>query len=185
MTIKEFLDENKGINVKIGFGSCFVYCGTITPETSERLETYSDYYLEQFKNTRSEADTRIENYLTEGRARYIERRMIAQNSEYNRLRIESRAFNRPFKFKRVPAEDFGLMYDKYLNEAEQMRKRAEKSILRFVPFLDAEISEIYPSITEPALIVISKNNRRVNGRFWTIKEYREECLKAREENGNI
>lgn len=184
MTIREFLDLHSGEYVKIGFGSCFVYCDRITPETSKKLEIISENYLNQFKDTRLEADNRIQNYLSEGRAKYIERRTIAQNSVYNRLKIEAKTFNKPFKFKRITPEEYGKMYDQCLKDAEQMRKRAERDILEFVPFLDAEISEIYPSITESALIVLSKNNRHVNGRFWTVKEYKKECLKAKEEEEN-
>lgn len=184
MKISDFLEEHKGEYVKIGFGSCFVYCDKITDKTPKALTILSENYLEQFKATREEADNRIANYLSEGRANYVERRMSSQRSEYKRFQIEARVLNRPFKFKRISEEGFGRMYDQYLNDAEQLRKKAEKSILKFVPFLDAEIAEIYPSISEPATIIISKNNRRVNGRYWTVKEYREQCMKEQMENGN-
>ena len=184
MTIREYLKDHSGEYVKIGFGSAFVYCDKITAETPKKLEELTEVYLEQFYATREEASNRIENYLSEGRNRYIERRMIAQRSEYNHLRIEAKVFNRPFKYKKISSAEFGRMYDQYLNDAEKMRKKAERAILKFVPFLDAEVTELYNSLTEPAMIILSKDNRRVNGRYWTVKEYREECLKEKLEKEN-
>ena len=185
MKIKDFLKEHEGEYVKIGFGSAFVFCDRITPETEKILQGISTEYLIQYHASRVECENRIRNYQTKGREKYIEERLIQQNSEYNHLRIEARIFNRPFKYVKKPPEFFGNLYDKYIKDNQSQLKRAEKAIMKFVPFPEAEISEIYLATTEPAAIIISKENRSVSGRYWTIREYKESlCTKEKEEKGN-
>ena len=47
MNIEKALSENMGRQVKIGFGSSFVYCDTVTKETFDVIESLSNEYLEK------------------------------------------------------------------------------------------------------------------------------------------
>lgn len=115
MTVKEFIKENEGHYVKIGFGCGFIFCDFI-----EDVE----YAYDAVKREEEAYKEKYENLLK-----------IKKGSK--------------------------MMLDKY-----------KKWLKEFVPFLDAESKDIYPSEYDGSVIFISKDNQFIDGRYWDIFEYK-------------
>ena len=172
MTIGEVLKANIGKEVRIGFGSCFVYCDTVTDKTFKELCNISGRYFELFEETRYRARMNVKTLEESGENAYVERYLKMQRENKARAIQEARAFRRPVYFNEKPRKYFIEQYKKELQNANALYKRADKAINKFVPFLDADATEVYSSITDFATIIISKDNPRVIGQYWSSDEYR-------------
>lgn len=158
MTIEKAIAENMGEQVKIGFGSSFVYCDRVTRETIDIMAKLSDEYLERLKLSLKGTLSRFRGLINKGEETFIQE-MISK---------EDREHVKPHH----TWDWWSLEYYRRIGNVARHIEKLKVSIDKYVPFLEAKVHETYPSIDEDALIIISKDNPCVVGSYWTIDEYR-------------
>lgn len=164
MTVREVVSANVGRQIKLGFGSSFVYCDTISEKTEGEIAIISDLHLKQFGNNLKTAEIRLAAHKAKGEQKYVAEMVAKQKREYPRCNEEH--------FAKV----FKLQYHEIIERYEAMIVSIHHAIDDFVSFLDADVLETYESQDEDALICKSGDNKRVNGSFWCCSEYRD-CRK--------
>lgn len=167
MTVEKKLSENFGRQVKLGFGSSYVYCNTVSKQSFDEIKEISDEYLKQFKSNLKQAISRLNLIIQKG-----EKSFVLENMKKEQKKIEEE-----IEFGRKPKEPhdeefWSVEYYRKIGSISKLIAETKKSIDMFIPFLEANVSETYESVDEDALIIISKANNRVVGAFWTCDEYR-------------
>ena len=164
MTVREVISANVGRQIKLGFGSSFVYCDTISEKTEAEIAIISDLHLNQFSNNLKTAEIRLAAHKAKGERKYVSEMLAKEKRESPRCNEEH--------FAKV----FKELYYEIIERYEAMIVSINQAIDDFVPFLDADVLETYESQDEDALICKSGDNKRVNGSFWSCSEYRD-CRK--------
>ena len=167
MTVREVVSANVGRQIKLGFGSSFVYCNLIDESSEKEIAIISGMYLENFKSNLTVYSGRLEQLKQKGEEKYVAEQLEKKIREYPRCNIEH--------FRKV----FTEQYYESIDRNEALVVSIKWSIKNFVPFLDANVEETYESEDEDALIAISSDNKKVVGSFWSCGEYRECRAKGR------
>lgn len=167
MTVEKALSENFGRQIKLGFGSSFVYCDTVSKQSFDDIEEISQQYLTQFRNNLKTAKSRLKYIIEKG-----EKSFVKENMEREQKKIDED--RRYLKTLKEPHDEewWSVEYYRKIGSIAKLIAETKRSIDNFVPFLEAKVFESYESVDEDALIVISKANNRVVGAFWTCDEYR-------------
>lgn len=160
MTVREVISANVGRQIKLGFGSSFVYCDTISEKTEGEIAIISGLHLKQFENNLETAEIRLAAHKAKGERKYVSEMVTKHLREYPKSNEEH--------FAKV----FKLQFYEIIERYEAMIVSIHQAIDDFVPFLDADVLETYESQDEDALICKSGDNKRVNGSFWSCSEYR-------------
>ena len=158
MNIEKALSENMGRQVKIGFGSSFVYCDTVTKETFDVIESLSNEYLEKMKSILKTSKSRIKSLIAKGEENFIQENISKNLQEGDKVHHDW--------------DWWECEYYRKIGCIANHIDRLKRSIEMFCPFLEAKVYETYPSIDEDAIIIISKANPCVVGEYWTCDEYR-------------
>lgn len=167
MTVRELLSANVGRQIKLGFGSSFVYCDMIGEKSEEEIEIISGIYLENFKTNLRIAEGRLEQLKKKGESKWVAEMLERKIKEHPKCDVEHS--------KKV----FKEQYHESITRGEALIASLSRSIKNYIPFLDANVLETYESQDEDALIAISSDNRKVVGSFWTCDEYRERRAKGK------
>ena len=158
MNIEKALSENMGRQVKIGFGSSFVFCDKVTKETFDVMANLSDEYHERLKSSLKVTLSRFRSMVVKGEEVFIQENIAKEDREHVK-----------------PHHSWDWWSLEYFRRIGNIARHIEKlklSIEKYVPFLEAKVSETYPSDYEDALIIISKDNPCVVGAYWTVEEYK-------------
>lgn len=160
MTVRELLSANVGRQIKLGFGSSFVYCDMIDQYSEKDISIISGMYLKNFKSSLTVYSGRLDLLKEKGEEKYVSEQLRKKIREYPRCNVEH--------FQKV----FKEQYYETIERTEALVESIKTSIKDFVPFLDSSIAETYESEDEDALIAISSDNKKVVGSFWSCEEYR-------------
>ena len=180
MILRDILPDFEGYDIKVGFGSSFVYCDTYTDKTVPEIEFQSESELERMKTRLSTLESQMHLVQKNGFDKYAQKKYIAECARVDNYNFDPKNVDRAKK--KYPDES--LFYEKlrvkYGNLKSNIRS-LRRRIKEFVPFMDREIEEIYDSCCEPQTkILVGKKNGYVDGDFWDSQEYRD-----RDANGRV
>lgn len=167
MTVEKALSENFGRQVKLGFGSSFVYCDTVSKQSFDEIAEISQQYLTQFRNNLKSAKSRLKYIIEKGEESFVKENMEKELKKYEEDKENGHKPKEPHD-----EEYWSVEYYRKIGSIAKLIAETKKSIDMFIPFLEANVKETYESIDEDALIIISNANSRVVGAFWTCDEYR-------------
>lgn len=168
MTLKEKLKEIQELgvqNIKLGSGSAFFYCGKIRPSTIGVLSAKAK------QNAQTELRNR-KNFLLEYEMR--RKTLIRSDMIENITRwLEEYPFTKP-----EPGV-LGMWWDDAEKHVERLKRHAlsqtanlTERLENWVDFLDREVLDFYPSVSEPSTIIVIVQGEEI-GTAWATKEYTE------------
>lgn len=164
MTIREIISANIGRQIRIGFASSFVYADTASEDTFKEMEIITKHFHDVFNTQLKYLNYALNDLLKKGEEKYVVEMLERQEKEHT---------------KRFEANYYRQMYRDEIASRKKSIAGYQFAVDNFVPFLDAEVSETLEALDEDALVVISKDNKRVIGAFWFCDEYRRAKAKGK------
>lgn len=170
MILKDILKDCKGANIKLGFGSGFIYCGKCYDDIDDFLK---QQYRKDMRYFTQQVE-RLENYLATFTTFFNDRLANDLKAAMEKEKAEGTAL----------PEVERICTDVIMKHTEA-RKKAYDSALdrlkRYIEeinkpeYLNREVLEQYPSIDpeEPAGTVIIIADGLKVGQFYTTKEFKE------------
>jgi hypothetical protein len=181
MTVKEYLDTNNALYIKLGAksGQSFIYCG-LSADARDFLETYDEPYKEKLHNNLLRA-IHEHAQLINGSFNKVAERLIEQYKEYRRDRRKGGDAYK--KNKKLEAFKSLAAYKRHLKRLEQKEivkaeiriERYTKRFQNYTPILDRLIVDTYESILRNEdgyidTIVIYEGDEA--GIAWDLTEFR-------------
>jgi hypothetical protein len=172
MKLETILRQNQGRVAKIGAGTGFLYCDTITEDTKDilnKMAANSRSTRSSELNWKTERLRNFEKWWKNERERKMDafRKAKEQDQEYaKRYKVK------PQITKTVKAYSKELTQQKLaIKEALQKYVKYEtKYLANWTRYSFREVKEIYESADEDAIIIIFEGDE--TGKYWTSKEYR-------------
>lgn len=181
MTVKEYLDANNALYIKLGAksGQSFIYCG-LSADARDFLETYDEPYIEKLHNNLLRA-IHEHAQLINGSFNKVAERLIEQYKEYRRDRRKGGDAYK--KNKKLEAFKSLAAYKRHLKRLEQKEivkaeiriERYTKRFQNYTPILDRKVIDTYESVllNEDGFIdtiVIYEGDEA--GIAWNLTEFR-------------
>ena len=66
MNIKEAIKDNVGRQIKLGFGSSFIYCDKVGEDTENEINHISNKYLAEFQRLKERAEKELDSIVKKG-----------------------------------------------------------------------------------------------------------------------
>jgi len=172
MKLETALKQNKGKVAKIGAGTAFLYCDTITEDTKDILNQMAAKNRSTRSaelNFKTERLRNFEKWWKNERERKMDafRKAKEQDQEYaKRYKVK------PQITKTIKAYSKELTQQKLgIKEALQKYVKYEtKYLANWTRYSFREVKEAYESVDEDAIIIIFEGDEI--GKYWTSKEYR-------------
>ena len=164
MTVREALEQYKGVTIKLGSGNGFVYCAPCDENTPKTIEDMSKKEVKKLKaRARNELRKKCEalNSFTE-----------KWDGEL-RARLDRHDLNTKYKADYTATEedirtkwhdDRQAEYEKLIAAIEDYKTWIEE----LTPYLTREVEEVYKSLRGETVIIF---HGRESGKYWTIEEY--------------
>ena len=159
MNLQELLEKfvPLGINVKIGSGANFLYCGACDSSIFDKITKISDDYYKGLQKRISDIEGELANF-DDNWDKKIERE----------LRI--------CKFSKDDLKEKLLLWkENDLQQKQRYYNSLRNEEAKFTPFLTRKIKKVYnsiPCVDTNCKIVLFFG--REKGKYWTIKEYEED-----------
>lgn len=172
MTLKEQLQLLKGIDVKIGFNSSFVYCYINDENTESALIELSKEEFTHLHKYRQLLKDHIKNFeafwsdKVSRKIKQLQTTMEAAAKKHNK-KLDLRQFEKEVKILRAKLEvEKETDYNTTTRKIVSYTKRIET----FTPFLDREVLEVYDSTYNDGTKIIRCEGLE-NGPYWFKEEY--------------
>lgn len=163
MIVREKLNELKGVNIKIGSKSGFVYCHKVDNNTIEELTAISYEYHKKFKRQLKDVEEYLKNFNTFWDVELRKRLDLALSERV--LTKEDGEF-----IKNIWQQD----KDKSYKEVTNKKATLTKYLKGWKGFTEREVKEVYDTIStqEPKGTKIIIVDGLEIGEYWTTKEYK-------------
>ena len=164
MTLKEAIKKYQGYNVRIGAASAFIYINKCSRSTYKSIERLSEKEYERLATFRDDNIAHRDNFVEiwDKRAEARLKKVITDNK---------------YSIGKV-LDKLEKMYKKIDHDIKADRKQTEHNIERYtdrydnyIPFLEREVKDVYPSDLNDDIIILFKGEE--NGDFWDEQEYKE------------
>ena len=175
-TLREQLEKliPRGINVKIGSGSQFLYCGKCDENIIETIARISQDYYFKLTDKIQELENYLANFEELWQKRIEERTYQFIKEKTNKPKVSNKINYLIEKFQQEQEEKKNEDFRIYLSQLKN-KKEEEKNFTSFLMRKVVKVLAIDPACEPQSTwrdkIIIFEGKER--GQYWTIKEYQE------------